>query len=77
MPVNRIKMWLDVMANALEQWPKKDNCPPTEAAFVILRRHVPPDLRAKMASALPFLPTDDFDEAANIIRQAAKNLSRW
>jgi hypothetical protein len=71
-----VKGWLLVIAGALEQWPAMNHRKrsPTEAVFRLVQRRVPRDLQAKVARALPFLPTDDFAEAASMIRRAAERM---
>jgi hypothetical protein len=67
-----VKVWLTVIAQNLERWPEKAKCSPTEAAFTVLG-HAPRAVRAQLAGALPLLPTEDFAEAAALIRQASRN----
>jgi len=69
-----VEAWLTEIADKLERWPpQKGECSPTEAAFAVLR-HAPRALRAELAGALPLLPTEDFAEAAALIRQASKKV---
>jgi hypothetical protein len=65
---------LSLVAQAVECWPAKDQYLPTDAAFAFIRDEVPRALRSRVAKALPLLPTEDFNEAAKIIRQEAKRL---
>jgi len=68
-----IKVWLSVIAENVERWPDKGTCSPTEAAFSVLRR-APRAIRTQLAQALPLLPTDDFVEAAALIRRASRKV---
>jgi hypothetical protein len=69
-----VKVWLSEIADNLERWPPENGrCSPTEAAFTVLR-HAPRGVRAQLAEALPLLPTEDFAEAAALIRQASMKL---
>jgi len=71
---NSVEVWLSEIADNLERWPsEKGRCSPTEAAFSVLC-HAPHAVRAQLAGALPLLPTEDFAEAAALIRQASKKL---
>jgi hypothetical protein len=56
----RVSTWLSLIADSVERWPRSVKRSPTEVAFFILKRHVPAHMRARVARALPVLPTDDF-----------------
>jgi len=71
---NSVEAWLSEIADYLERWPpEKGKCSPTEAAFMVLRE-APRAIRTQLAGALPLLPTEDFAEAAALIRRESKKL---
>jgi len=75
------RAWLVRVADAVEDWPPKDDrgasravSTPTGAAALIIQRLVPRHLHRAVALALPVMRTRDFAEAAALIRLTARHL---
>jgi len=75
------KSWLRRVADTLEDWRPRDDVgasrittTPLGAAILTIQRLVPPHLRLAVRLALPRIETHDFDEAAALVRLAARQL---
>jgi hypothetical protein len=77
---HNIKEWVLRIAEAVEQWPTKPRddlgapaaiTTPAAVAVRMVIHRVPRPLRSGVARALPLLSTQDFAEAARLIRVAA------